>query len=105
MVSIPARNPPSWHSRTGTPERLEPWHRSHNPFYHPVVRLNEVVEMVVEILALAQLNVKPGVLIDAMESARVGAAFVNRDFLRQAMQVDGSLQITLCRGRVSLGSE
>ena len=36
-----------------------------------MVRLNEVVV----ILALAQLNVKPGVLIDAMDSGRVGAAF------------------------------
>ena len=70
MVSIPARNP-SWHSRTDTPERLEPQHRSHHSFYHPVVRLNNEV---VEILALAQLNVKAGVLIDAMDSGRVGAA-------------------------------
>ena len=47
-----------------------------------------------EVLALAQLNVKTGVHIDAVNSGRVGAAFVNGDLLGQAMQVNGSLQIT-----------
>ena len=38
------------------------------------------------ILALAQLNVKPGVLIDAMDSGRVGAAFVHARKTRKAQR-------------------
>jgi hypothetical protein len=47
-----------------------------------VVLLNDVVE----VLALAQLNVKAGVLIDAVDSGPVGAAFVNGDLLRQTLE-------------------
>ena len=48
-----------------------------------MVRLNNGV---VVILALAQLNVKPGVLIDAMDSGRVGAAFVHARKTRKAQR-------------------
>ena len=70
-----------------TPERLESQHRICDSLHSPVVLLHDVVE----VLALAQFNVKAGVLIDAMDSGRVSAAFVNGDFLRQAMQVDSPL--------------
>ena len=71
-----------------TPERLESEHRICDSLHSPVILLDDVVED----LALAQLNVKAGVLIDAVDSGRVGSIFVDGYLLRQAMQVDGSLQ-------------
>ena len=49
-----------------TPERLESQHRICDSLHSPVILLDDVVED----LALAQLNVKAGVLIDAVDSGR-----------------------------------
>lgn len=51
----------------------------------------------VQILAVAQFSVKADTPIDAMDNGRVGAAFVNDDFLRRVVRVDDSFLITLCR--------
>ena len=51
----------------------------------------------VQILAVAQFSVKADMPIEAMDNGRIGATFVNDDFLREVVQVNDSFQITPCR--------
>ena len=48
---------------------------------------------VVQILGLAQFYVQASVIVDAAYGRRIGPAFVDGDFLGQAVQVNSSLQI------------
>ena len=83
------------------PERYEPQHWICDSLGGPVDLLDDVVE----VLALAQLDIKASINIDVVDSGCVGAAFVNGDLLWQTMQVDGTLQLALCCRLVSLGSD
>jgi len=51
-----------------------------------------LLEDVFKILALVHLNIKAGVLIGAMDTDRVGAAFADGDFLRQTIRFDGTVR-------------
>ncbi len=60
---------------------------------------------IVEIFRLAKFGVQAGVGIDAANGRDVGTAFVDGDFLRQAVQIDGALDVAFYRSQVTLGSE
>ena len=58
---------------------------------------------VVHVLALTKIDVHPGVVLDALDGSRVGAALVDGDFLGHAVPTDGLLQETTCSSAVSVG--
>ena len=69
------------------PERFKPQHWICDSLHDPVVLLDDVVE----ILRLAQLDVQTSTIVDAVDCRSVGTAFVDGDFLGQAVQIDGAL--------------
>ena len=82
-------------------ERYESQHWICDSLDGPVDLLDDVVE----VLALAHLDIKAGVNVDVVDRGCVGTAFVNGDLLWQTMQVDGTVQLPLCCRLVSLGSD
>jgi hypothetical protein len=54
---------------------------------------------------LALFDVQAVILIDAANGSGVGAAFVDGDHLRNAVQIDGALEVSPSRRQVTLGSQ
>jgi len=80
-----------------TAKGLEAHHRPNDPFDRPMVLLDDVIE----VLRLAQLDIGAGVGTQPLDGGRVGAAFINRDLLRHAVQVDGAFEESPRRSLVS----
>ena len=70
---------------------LEPQHGSHDAFDHPVVLLDDVVE----VFDLAHLDVCAGVGTNALDGRRIRTTLVDGDLLGRAVQIDGALQKVL----------
>ena len=66
-----------------------------------VVLLDEVVQ----VLGLAQLDVRPGIGHQAAHRGRVRTALVDRDLLGLAVEGYRPLEVTPCRGEVATGGE
>ena len=72
---------------SSAPKRLESEHKVCDFLDCPVILLNRIVE----IFALTQFNSNAGIFIEAANGSCVGATFIDSDFLRQTMQIDGPL--------------
>ena len=84
-----------------TPERLESGHWICALLH----RLAVLPDDVVKVFRLVRHMGKAGILTGAMDSSRIGTALVDGDLLRQAMQVDGSVQKAQCCCLVSPGCQ
>ena len=84
-----------------SPERLESEHRIGDSFQGPVVLLDDAVE----IFALAHLNIYTGNGIDAVDGSGVGSSLLDSDFRRQAMELNGTLQVAASCSLVPRGRE
>ncbi len=67
---------------------LESEHGSHDPLDRPVFLLDDVVE----VLRLAQFDVRAGVGTHPRDGRRVGAALVDGDLLRHTVKIDGAFE-------------
>jgi hypothetical protein len=72
-------------SATGRVEGFEAEHGPDDPFDGPVVLLNPIVQ----ILALANLVLVAGFLLECLDSRGIGAALVDRDLVLQAVLAYG----------------
>ena len=76
-------------------------HGSHDAFDRPVVSLDDAVE----ILRLTQLDVCAGVVSNALDGGGVGAAFVDGDLLRHAVQVHSAFEKLPRRRHVTVSAK
>src|ERR1017187_4924680 len=83
------------------PKRFEAHHGPHDPLDRSVVLLDDVVQ----ILDSPQFDVGTGVGLNALDGGRVGAALVDGDLLRHAVQIDGTLEESTRGCAIALGRQ
>ena len=75
-------------SAAGRVEGFEAEHRPDDPFYGPVILLDEIVQ----VFDLADFDGLAGFLLECLKSGGVCPALVDRDFLRKTVLTNESMQ-------------
>src|ERR1700709_1071278 len=94
--SCATRNGPgsAWQSRSTDASSLrgETNRQTNKTFIEARVNTAPLVKYIREKFSLPQLNVRPRIVLDALDGSRIGAALVDGDPRRHVVQSDGSLQ-------------